>query len=152
MTDWIEQTEDMVYSGRIKVPYTWWVGETGSHFFATLRDEKKILGAYCSKCDMVFIPPRKACGRCFNQDMEWREIGDEGTLLTYTVPAAKADIHPMEPPFAFGIIKLDGADTGLTHLVAEFKEGELKSGIRVKAVFKEDREGNILDIRYFKPV
>jgi len=31
---------------------------------------------------------------------------------------------------------------------------ELKIGMRVKAVFKEkkDREGSILDIKYFKPI
>lgn len=152
MMDWIEQTEDMVYKGRIKVPYTWWVGETSSHFFATLRDEKKLMGTFCSKCDMVFMPPRKNCGRCFNQELSWKEVADEGTLLTYTVPAYEADIHPMKPPFAFGIIKLDGADTGLTHIVTGFGAGQLKAGLRVKAVFKEDREGHILDIHHFQPV
>ena len=152
MPSWIQATEEMVRRGRIKVPYTWWVGETGSHFFVSLRDHKKILGTHCAGCGMTFIPPRKTCGRCFNAQMEWRELGRQGTLLTYTTPRYREDMHPLPAPFAFGIVKLDGADTGLTHLIADLQENQLKSGMRVEAVFREKREGNILDIRYFRPV
>ncbi|MEW6264547.1 MAG: Zn-ribbon domain-containing OB-fold protein [Thermodesulfobacteriota bacterium] len=152
MSDWLSQTEEMVHSGRIKVPYTWWVGETGSHFFISLRDHKKILGSFCPACAKVFIPPRKVCGRCFHQQLEWREVGPAGTLLTYTVPRFREAIHPRPPGFAYGIIKLDGADTGLTHLLGEYADGQLKRGLRVTAVFKEERAGNIMDILYFKPV
>jgi len=152
MAEWEQATEDIVYRGRIKVPYQWWIGETGSHFFIKLRDEKKLLGRYCAQCNLVFMPPRQACPRCFNKEMAWRELKDEGTLVSFAVPAYTSELHPLEPPFAYGIIKLDGADTGLTHLVAGFKEGRLKTGLRVKAVFKEDRTGDIMDIRYFQPV
>ena len=152
MSEWMEQTEEMVHKGRIKVPYRWWVGETGSTFFIALRDEQKILGTYCEKCNKVFLPPRKTCGRCFRTEMEWRGGGSEGTLTTYTIPRYSEEIHPVTPPFAYGIVLLDGADTGMTHLVSEFKEEELESGIRVEAVFREERQGNILDICYFRPV
>ncbi|MEW6440331.1 MAG: Zn-ribbon domain-containing OB-fold protein [bacterium] len=152
MTSWMDETEDHVHRGRIKVPYTWWVGETGSRFFAALRDDKKILGTCCTRCRMVFVPPRKDCGRCFSRSLEWRELGRQGTLTTYTTPRYQEPLHPMPPPFAFGIIRLDGADTGLTHLVGEFRQGELEAGLRVEAVFRDDRQGNILDIRYFRPV
>jgi uncharacterized OB-fold protein len=152
MADWIGQTEDIVYSGRIKVPYEWSVGETGSRFLVALRDEKKILGTFCGRCQMVFVPPRKVCGRCFNADMEWRELGPQGTLITYTVPRYKESIHPLSHPFGYGIILLDGATTGLVHLLGGFDGGGLQTGIRVEAVFREQRKGDILDIMYFKPV
>jgi uncharacterized OB-fold protein len=152
MVSWVDEAEELVHHGRIKVPYTWSVGETGSAFFVALRDERKILGSYCPQCDMVFLPPRKVCGRCFGRSTEWREVGHEGTLLTYTIPRYREKIHPTEEPFAFGVVKLDGADTGLTHLIGEFKERDLRSGMRVKAVFRDKPEGNILDIRYFRPV
>ena len=152
MSSWIEETEPMVYSGRIKVPYNWWVGDTGTRFFLSLRDERKILGTRCPKCDKVFVPPRKSCGRCFCPEMEWREVGPGGELVTYTVPRYREPIHPAESPFAHAIVKLDGADTGLVHIVAEFGTRQLKSGMRVEAVFREERQGNILDIHHFKPV
>jgi uncharacterized protein len=151
MNSWLEETEALVHKGRIKVPYQWWVGDTGTRFFVSIRDEGKITGTYCQKCDMVFVPPRQVCGRCFSSDLAWREVGTEGELISYTVPRYKLDIHPLDKPFAYGIVKLDGADTALTHLVGEFDEGQLKTGIRMKAVFKPERVGNILDILYFKP-
>jgi uncharacterized protein len=151
MATWMETAEELVHRGRIKVPYTWWVGETGSHFFAALRDEKRILGTHCTRCAMTFVPPRKACGRCFNAEMTWRELGPQGTLVTYTIPRSPESLHPLPLPFAFGIVRLDGADTGLAHLIADYEEGCLRAGIRVEPVFREKREGNILDIRFFRP-
>jgi hypothetical protein len=84
---------------------------------------------------------------------EWVELRDTGTLLTYTVTRyAVPDIQPLEPPFALGIIKLDGATTGLVHMLGEVNLGDISIGMRVKAVFREVREGNYLDIKYFKPI
>jgi hypothetical protein len=152
MPSWIDETEEVIRSGRIKVPYQWWVGETGAHFFSALRDEGRILGSYCPKCDLVFLPPRKSCGRCFSESMEWREVSDEGSVMTFTIPRLERDIHPLKQPFAYAVIKLEGADTGLTHLLWDFNEEDLKVGMRVKAVFNEDKKGNIFDIKYFKPI
>jgi hypothetical protein len=151
MSNWLDETEEMVHRGRIKVPYTWSVGETGSRFFVTLRDQGRILGTRCPTCRMTFVPPRKACGRCFGAEMTWEEVAPRGRLLTHAIPRTRSDIHPLEPPFAYGIIRLDGADTGLTHLVAEFREGQLRAGLPVEAVFRDRPQGNILDIRYFRP-
>jgi len=148
----MEETEAMVHRGRIKVPYRWWVGETGSRFLVALRDERRILGTRCPVCDKVFVPPRKACGQCFHPEMEWREVGPEGELTTHTIPRYRESIHPLAAPFAFGIVRLDGADTGFTHLLGEYREEDLRSGLRVEAVFRDAQEGNVLDICYFRPV
>lgn len=152
MPSWMEETEPMVYSGRIKVPYTWWVGETGTTFFTALRDGQEILGTRCPKCAKVFVPPRKTCGQCFCADMEWKQVGPQGVLVTYTIPRYREPTHPLEQPFGHAIVKLDGADTGLAHVIAEFEPEKLRSGMRVEAVFREERQGNVLDIHHFKPV
>lgn len=146
------ETEELVYSGRISVPYTWSVGETGSRFFIEIRDNKRIFGTHCPECDRTFVPPRKVCPRCFEKGMEWKELGHEGILLTYTIPHYHEDNHPIKDLFAFGIIKIDGADTGFAHLLGEFQPRELRKGLRLRAVFRDDRKGNILDIKYFKPI
>jgi len=84
---------------------------------------------------------------------EWVELKDTGTLTNFTIIRYSVpSIQPMEPPFAVGIIQLDGADTGFTHLLGEVDFKELQMGMRVKAVFSENRKGHLLDIRYFKPV
>jgi uncharacterized OB-fold protein len=51
-----------------------------------------------------------------------------------------------------GIIKLDGASTGLMHLLGEVDLNSIGVGMRVKAVFRDERQGNYLDIKYFKPL
>lgn len=128
------------------------VGTIDSRFFAELRDNKKIMGIKCPTCNRVYVPPRVVCKECFHELKEWVEVSSRGTLLTYTVIPEPGIHQPMQPPYAIGIIQLDGADTGLIHCIGEAEFGQLRVGMRVRAVFKEEREGNILDIKYFRPL
>ncbi|RJP66971.1 MAG: Zn-ribbon domain-containing OB-fold protein [Candidatus Abyssobacteria bacterium SURF_17] len=145
--------EEMVLKGKIKVPYTWYVGECASRFYVELRDNKRIFGTKCAKCNKVIVPPRSSCGKCFVPITEWVEVKDTGVVQTYTVVHyAVPGIQPLKPPYAYGIIKLDGADTGFVHVIVGADLTALKAGTRVKAVFKEERQGNMLDIQYFTPV
>ena len=153
MSNGRQQAEEMFHKGRIKVPYMWYFGECGSRFYTELRDNKKIFGTKCAACGEVLVPPRSFCGKCFQPITEWVELKDTGTLQTCTVVRYEVPgIQPMKPPYAYGIIKLDGADTGFVHIVAEADFDNLKAGTKVKAVFKDDRQGNLLDIHYFTPV
>ena len=151
MKDWLEKTQDLTLKGQIAVPYSWWVGETGSRFLMAIRDEKKILGSRCSKCGQVFAPPRKNCGRCFVDIDDWVELSDEGTVTAFTKVHFEHALQPVEPPYAYAVIKLDGADVGLVHLVKDNLD-KLRNGCRVKAVFREERTGHILDIDCFQVV
>jgi len=84
---------------------------------------------------------------------EWVEVSNVGTLLTFTVTRyAVPGIQPQGPPFAMGIVKLDGADTGVVHLLGGVDLGEITVGMRMQAVFREKRQGNYLDIEYFRPL
>ncbi len=152
MEKWLETVEPLVYESKIKVPYTWSVGETGSRFLIELRDHKKIFGTRCPKCAMVYLPPRKSCGRCFSENLEWVEVSSQGTLVTYTIARYKSSAMPMKPPFVYGMIQLDGASTGLVHFLGEVDIEEIKPGLRVEAIFKDERIGDILDIEYFRPI
>ncbi len=152
MKNWLETVEPLVYESRIKVPYTWSVGEVGSRFLTELRDHKKIYGTRCPKCNTVYLPPKKTCGKCFLNLQEWLEVGPQGTLVTYTVVHYETPVMSRKPPFAYGIILLDKANTGLLHLLGEVDIGEIKSGIRVEAVFKDERTADIMDIQYFRPI
>jgi len=80
------------------------------------------------------------------------ELSDKGTLLSYTVVNYSEPYQPAAPPIIYGIIKLDGADTGFSHLLGEVDAEKLRIGMRVQAVFKDKREANIQDIKYFKPI
>lgn len=152
MSEVWEKVEPRVYESRIKVPYAWQAGETASRFLLSLKNEKKFLGKKCSKCSKVLMPPRKSCPFCFVPTADWVEVSDEGAVETFTTVRRDTGILPMAPPFVYAVIKLDGADTGLVHLVGEVQPGQMKEGMRVKAVFAEERTGKLLDVAYFKPV
>ena len=152
MGDYWSDAENMVQRGVIGLPYSWQAGETASYYFTQLRDEQKIVGKKCPKCKKVLTPPRKVCPYCTVQTGEWVELSGEGTVDTFTIVHRATNIHPMKTPFAYAIIKLDGADTGFLHMLGEVDVKKIKEGMRVKAVFAEKRVGLPTDIAYFKPV
>jgi hypothetical protein len=141
----------MVYEGRIKVPYLWSVGETGSRFLEALRDRQEIWGTRCPQCRKVFVYPVKHCGECFVPIGEWVRVGHSGTLESFTIARYAHSMQPVAPPLAYGLIRLDGADGSLLHLIGDADLGKLKVGMRMKAVFAPERKGAITDIRYFTP-
>ena len=138
--------------GQIYIPNTYSAGAVGSRFLIGLRDKKKIMGTRCPACNRTYVPARSICGDCFGQLDEWVEVSTMGTLLTYTVAHLPNSVQPTEPPIIYGIIQLDGADTGFVHMLGEADPEQLRIGTRVQAVFKEERTASILDIRYFKPL
>lgn len=144
--------EPIITPGWIVMPYKYSVGALASRFFVGLRDNKKIMGVRCSKCNLVIVPPRSICSRCFSKLDECVELDGKGTLLTYTVVHYASPVQVLKPPFAYGVIQLDGADTGFTHMLGEVDLENIKIGMRVEAVFNEKRQGNILDIKYFRPL
>jgi uncharacterized OB-fold protein len=149
MTDWIKEVEPLTQKGQISVPYSWWAGETAGRFLESLRDERKILGTRCSGCGKVYVPARKSCSRCFVDITEWVEIGGEGVIEAFTVVRYAHPVQPVQAPFAYALIKLDGADVGFLHLIKKDLE-KIGVGKRVKAVFREERTAHILDIDSFE--
>ena len=154
MSDQFKDIEPMVYNSKINVPYSWWAGDTASHFFIALRDEKKILGAKCDTCRKVFLPPRKACPICFTENTRWVDLSDEGTVLSFSVARRPFAAIPSDKkvPVIWGLIKLDGADTAMLHYLGDVAPEEVAIGMRVRAVFSDARKGTIHDILHFKPV
>lgn len=126
-------------------------GETASHFFTTLRDHCCIMGTKCPQCGRVLVPARQFCSNCFVSTTDWVEVGPGGNLISYTVVHHHEPHHPVEVPFAYGIIRLDGADTNFVHLLGECELAKIHNGMRLEAAFAENRQGGILDIAYFRP-
>jgi uncharacterized OB-fold protein len=155
VTEKLEDMDVWLYHGQIYIPNTYSAGAVGSKFLIALRDKGKILGTRCAACNRVYVPARSVCTECFARLDEWVEVGDKGTVLTYTIDQeSKPVIQPTEPPIVYAIIQLDGADTGFAHMLGEVAPEQLAIGLRVQAVFKpkKDREASILDIKYFKPL
>jgi uncharacterized OB-fold protein len=154
VTEKLEGMDVWVYHGKIHIPNTYSAGAVGSRFLIELRDNKRIMGTRCPTCNLVYVPARSVCRDCFGQLSEWVEVSQQGTLLTYAVAYQGNAVQPSALPITYGIVQLDGADTGFVHMLGEVAPAQLKVGMKVKAVFKvkKDRVASILDIKYFKPL
>ncbi|MCP4568935.1 MAG: Zn-ribbon domain-containing OB-fold protein [FCB group bacterium] len=151
MNDFWNDVEPLVYKSRIKVPYSWQAGETASFFLTQLRDKKIIWGKACPECRKVLVPPRKSCPFCFVDTEKWIQLSSRGIIETFTIVKRDTPVQPLKAPFAYAVIRLDGADTGFVHLLGGVDLEKIQEGMAVEAVFSEDRKGSLLDIAYFKP-
>jgi hypothetical protein len=59
--------------------------------------------------------------------------------------------HPLDRPFAFALIRLDGADTAITHAVDAGSIDAMSTGMRVAPRWRAERKGHITDIEAFVP-
>ena len=147
--------QPLILNDRFDLPVLSTAGKAGSKFLTELRDNQKIVGLKCSRCNIVYVPPKSVC-TCYEQLDEWVEVSSEGALTAYTVVNEMySDLYQLKKtPYGLGIIKLDGADTGLCHFVDETDPSKLTVGTRVRAVFKdkEQRQASILDIDHFEVV
>ncbi|RJP31499.1 MAG: Zn-ribbon domain-containing OB-fold protein [Actinobacteria bacterium] len=134
--------------------YNYRVGTYLQRYIDALKD-KKILGAKCPQCGKVVVPPRKYCGACNKVREEYVELSQEGTLENYTVghiTLEKGQVNQAESPYIVGMIKLGGADNLLVGKVAGVSPQEVKTGMRLKAVWKDQTEGEYSDLDHFEPV
>ena len=150
----VEKSKEEILTGERNFDsiFSYDAGATRSKFLTEIRDNARITGTRCPNCNRVYVPARSICLKCFANLSDFVEVANTGTLTTYSIVHASQPYYPSEPPFIYGVIQLDGADTGLVHLIGEVAPQEVRIGMRVRAVFKEERTGSILDIKYFKPV
>ena len=59
--------------------------------------------------------------------------------------------HPLQHPFAFALITIDGADTGMLHAVDAGDASKMSTGMKVKARWADEPQGSILDLECFEP-
>ena len=153
MPEDIDTTDCFVVEGKLALPYTYFAGKVGSKFITNIRDQKKILGVRCEKCNRVFIPPRQTCFICMEDLREnWVELKNEGEVTNYTVVRYDDRHLPRKAPFILAMIKLEAADTPLVHILEGVKPEEVKIGLKVRPVFAEETTNTILDIDHFEPV
>jgi len=79
------------------------------------------------------------------------EVGPAGTVESWNWVTAPTVQHPLDHPFAFALIRLDGADTALVHAVDAGSIDAMSTGMRVAPRWKETRVGHITDVDAFVP-
>jgi len=135
--------------------YSWAAGVAISRFLDELK-EGRIIARKCNGCQRTLVPPRMYCEQCFRPTDEWVPIKDTGTINTFSISHVGTDARRLKTPILVVVVDLDGATPGMgiLHNMGEVEPSKIRIGMKVQAVWKpsSDRQGSILDIKYFKPM
>ncbi len=138
-----------------EVQYSWSLGLAMSEFLTGLK-QGKILGIKCKRCERIIVPPRMFCELCYGPTDEWVQLENTGKVETFSISYLDPNAKRIKDPILIGVISIDGASPqhGFMHYFGEMKPEELKIGMQVEAVWKpkDEREGSITDIKYFRPL
>ena len=134
---------------KVEFDYTRSLGPTLSAFMTGLK-RRQILGGVLSD-GTVAVPPPEYDGRTFDPITELRPVADVGVIQSWAWVREPVPGQPLDKPFAFAQIKLDGADRPLLHAVAVESPDQIETGMRVRAVWADEPVGAITDIRWFEP-
>ncbi|MCY1655975.1 OB-fold domain-containing protein [Dietzia sp. SL131] len=133
--------------------YTRSTGPVLGAFFTGLRDGR-LVGVRDS-AGAVHLPPVEFDPHTRQALSEFVEIGSgtgiEGVVVVWTWVPEPTDVHKHDSPFAWALVRFDGADTAvLLPLVADGPEA-VSSGMRVRLKWSAERTGTIHDIACVVP-
>ena len=144
----------LILEGEPNARYAWDTGIAIGRFLAELK-KGRIVGRQCHRCRRIMVPPRMFCEECFRPTDRWVVLEDSGRVNTYSISYIRWDASRVKEPTIPAVIEIDGASKGMgiMHFLGEVKPEDVQIGMRVKAVWKpaRQRQGSILDIRYFRP-
>lgn len=143
-------SELLTASHVLEYPYRRSAGPVIGRFLAGLK-ERRIEGIRTFE-GRVLVPPVEYDPVTGESLAEFVEVGPAGVVTTWawvTTPRAK---HPLDRPFAWALVRPDGADTALLHAVDAGDPARMRTGMRVKPRWRDERVGEIHDIVCFEPV
>lgn len=152
ITEKIKRNTDLKsWYGRFPVKYLYTYGIAGEKFFRKIMEEEKFVGTKCKNCNLVYVPPKIYCEKCFEELKDYVDVKDTGIIQTFTVVNYDGRGNKLKEPEIIAQIKIDNSDGGLIHYV---KGENIKIGSKVKAKFKnkKERKGDIFDIEYFEVI
>jgi uncharacterized OB-fold protein len=132
---------------KLSFDYTRSVGPTLSAFFTALRD-RRIVGVRGSD-GRASVARAEYDPVTYEQLTEIVPVASVGTVVSWSWQAEPLDGQPLDRPFAWALIKLDGADTALLHVVDVDDPGKIRTGDRVHVHWADEPTGSITDIAYF---
>ncbi len=141
-------TEALSAPHAIDYTYTRSTGPIIGAFLTGLRD-RRILGVRGS--DGRVIVPAIDYDPVTSDDLEELVVvADTGVVTTWSWNSQPLPGQPLDHPFAWALVKLDGADTAMLAAVDAGDPGAIETGVRVGARWAEHRVGSIRDLVCFE--
>lgn len=131
----------------LSYPYSRTVGTQLSRFFTSLMDGR--LEGIRGSDGRVYFPPAEFDPLTGERLSQWVDLPDTGKVISWTWQAEPEVGQPLDRPFAWALITLDGADVPILHAVDALSEAQMATGIGVKVRWALNRTGGINDIACF---
>lgn len=132
----------------LEYPYRRSLGPVLSRFFTELRAGRLV--GIRTRSGRVLVPPQEYDPDTGEATGEIVPVGPGGEVVSWSWVPAPRPKQPLKRPFAFALIRLDGADTPLLHAVDAGDESKLAFGVRVKPRFAAEPSGGIRDLECFE--
>ncbi|GAA0320417.1 OB-fold nucleic acid binding domain-containing protein [Streptomyces polychromogenes] len=133
----------------VEFPFTRSLGPVQSAFLTGLR-EGVVLGVRTSG-GAVMVPPVEYDPITADELRELVEVAPTGTVTTWAWNGEPRPQQPLAAPFAWVLVRLDGADTALLHALDAPGPDAVRTGMRVRVRWAAERTGAITDIACFEP-
>ncbi|MFF4403509.1 Zn-ribbon domain-containing OB-fold protein [Streptoverticillium reticulum] len=133
----------------VEFPFTRSLGPVQSAFLTGLR-ERTVLGVRTAD-GRVLVPPVEYDPATAEELRDLVQVGSTGTVTTWSWDPAPRPNRPLRTPFAWVLVRLDGADTALLHALDVPGPGAVRTGMRVRIRWAAERTGAITDIACFEP-
>jgi len=151
MTDTVREENGVLTAPHVlEYPYRRSVGPVLGRFFTALRDGKLV--GVATKQGRVLVPPAEydpETGAAVSD--RFVDVGPGGVVTTWSWVSRPRAKQPLDRPFAWALIRLDGGDTALLHAVDAGDPSRMKTGMRVVPRWRAERVGHIADIECFTP-
>jgi uncharacterized OB-fold protein len=115
--------------------------------------EGRLVGQRCPACGKVYIPSRGTCPADGVPTDSEVELPATGTVTTFSVVNVGYPGQQVTPPYVAAAVLLDGADIAFQHLILGCDPGEVRMGMRVRAVWRPRGEWGTTaqNISHFAP-
>lgn len=131
----------------IEYPFKRTTGPVIGAFLTGLR-EKVLVGSRAGD-GRILVPPAEFDPDTGDDLTELVEVGPAGEITTWAWVVTPHEKHPLDEPFAWALIRLDGADTPMLGAVRASSMDAVATGGRVRPVWADEREGHINDISHW---
>ncbi|MGW1296705.1 Zn-ribbon domain-containing OB-fold protein [Streptomyces sp. NPDC002533] len=133
----------------VEFPFTRSLGPVQSAFLTGLR-ERTVLGVRTGN-GTVLVPPVEYDPVTADELGDLVEVAPTGTVTTWAWNPSPRRDQPLDTPFAWVLVRLDGAGTALLHALDAPGPDAVRTGMRVRIRWAATRTGAITDIACFEP-
>jgi len=118
-------------------------GHRGSQgYYQRLREERKLCTTQCKACEHIAFPPREFCPACFNDEVNWIEIGQGARLHAFTTQARALRFTA---PDVIGVVEIPDVGFMMAPIAGRYDSLEIGQALELEVI---DLDGGLVVPRF----